>query len=154
MEAEVIQLAALRDAQRAAKVLDGLMHEAPWLVRIRVGTRAGLAVITVLVSVLDEQVRCCLPTHVNNFPVEVQALGKERVMGPVVRVELFNDDVNALGVALLYSLEEAGMVRVHGLDPEVGGLFDIFTRDAEQAGKLQHSLAAYGLKAAVVVNPN
>jgi len=75
----VVDLAEWRKALRAGAALEGLLHEPPWLLRIRLAP-APEAGFELRVELLWDapQARMCLPCSIDDIPVKVVVLNPDR----------------------------------------------------------------------------
>ncbi len=148
-----IDLDAYRAALHARDVLLGLLDGAPWLLRVAVRVENGAPVLLVLVTSRTEQVQCCVPSSVNDVPVQVGELASGRKSmnyAPTVRVRLSCDDMNGAMLGLLETLALAGAIDLRMSDLESGAVFDLMGRDREHAEHIFRNLRAWHIEAKVV----
>ena len=80
----VVDIAEWRIAQRAARALEGLLHEPPWLLGVRVVTSQSVGFEIVVTLVRDERdIRMCLPSSIDDVPVRVVARNPSRAPASV-----------------------------------------------------------------------
>ncbi len=75
--ASITRLQDFKAARHAAHVLEGLLHEPPWLRDVRACALAGEVRIVVRLLYPTPQARMCTPARVNSIPVHIEADGEE-----------------------------------------------------------------------------
>ncbi len=70
--ASVVRLQDYKAARHAAFVLEGLLHEPPWLLDVRPRVAGGEVRLVVRLRYPTPQARVCTPTRVNSIPVHVE----------------------------------------------------------------------------------
>ncbi len=73
----VTRLQDFKAARHAARVLEGLLHEPPWLRDVRASTAGGEVQIVVRLLYPTPQARVCTPCSVNSIPVRIVGNGEE-----------------------------------------------------------------------------
>lgn len=69
--ATVIRLQDYKAVRRAAVVLEGLLHEPPWLRDVRGSVTGGQVRIVVRLRYFTPDAQTCTPSRVNSIPVEI-----------------------------------------------------------------------------------
>jgi hypothetical protein len=70
--ATTTSLGDYRAARHAAAILEGLLHEPPWLSSVGVDTSDGEVRIVVRLLYATPQARVCTPRKVNSIPVDIR----------------------------------------------------------------------------------
>ncbi len=73
----VTSLQDFKAARHAAEVLEGLLHEPPWLRDVRASTVGGQVRIVVRLLYPTPQARLCTPYRVNSIPVRIEGDGED-----------------------------------------------------------------------------
>jgi hypothetical protein len=68
----VVRLQDFKAVRHAAAVLEGLLHEPPWLRDVRGSVAGGQARIVVRLRYFAPAARVCTPTQVNSIPVQIE----------------------------------------------------------------------------------
>ncbi len=74
----MIRLQDYKAVRHAASVLEGLLHEPPWLRDVRGSVAGGQVRIIVRLNYFTPDARICTPSHVNSIPVHIELDGVER----------------------------------------------------------------------------
>jgi hypothetical protein len=73
----VTSLQDFKAARHAAQVLEGLLHDPPWLRDVRASAVGGQVQIVVRLLYPTPQARLCTPYRVNSIPVRIEWSGED-----------------------------------------------------------------------------
>ena len=69
--AAIIRLQDYKAARHAAAVLEGLLHDPPWLRDVRGSVAGGQVRLIVRLNYFTTEARICTPSSVNSIPVQL-----------------------------------------------------------------------------------